>query len=58
MLLVLAGLLFAAFVWPTLYRYERYYYGYNSSTIVRINRITGTAEFLSTSGWSKAITIK
>ncbi|MGA2033927.1 MAG: hypothetical protein ABSG68_16895 [Thermoguttaceae bacterium] len=47
--------LFAAFVWPTLYRYDsysRHYGGGVSSTfIVRINRFTGTAETLGTEGW-------
>ena len=38
--------LFAAFVWPTLYRYERFL-----NTTARINRLTGSADILTYSGW-------
>lgn len=38
----------AAFVWPTMYRYDRFY-----KTVVRTNRFTGNAEMLTTEGWDK-----
>jgi len=40
--------LFAAFVWPTIYRYDRFH-----GTVVRINRFTGASEVLSGYGWHK-----
>jgi len=44
-------LLFAVFVWPTLYKME--IAGFNNSTLVRQNRITGKIEkkYLNGGGW-------
>jgi len=41
-IIVLLGL----FVWPTLYRYERY-----RDIIVRFNRVSGKVQLLSDKGW-------
>ena len=44
-LLILAAIVFAAFVWPTVYRYEKI--TVNSDTcLVRIHRFTGHADIL------------
>lgn len=47
----LPAILFAIFVWPTLYRYDSLAMGGGSHFPVRINRITGSAERLGPSGW-------
>jgi len=51
---VLVVVLFALFVWPTRYRYERIRYGWgerhNYDLPVRINRITGNAGILYPTG--------
>ena len=51
------AVLFAAFVWPTLYRYETISgevkggsASIKTETLVRVNRITGAREILATSG--------
>lgn len=50
--LLVAAVLFALFVWPTLYRYD--FLG-NHQVLVRINRITGTVEYLKSDiGWVAA----
>jgi len=41
-------MLFAAFVWPTMYRYDKF-----PSKLVRTNRITGGSEMLWGDGWFK-----
>lgn len=41
-------LLIAAFVWPTMYRYDKYH-----QTIVRTNRFSGESEGLTDRGWVK-----
>ena len=48
------GVLFAAFVWPTLYRYDRLATGAGRSLPVRMNRLTGHTEVLYPSGWVAA----
>jgi hypothetical protein len=50
--LVVATLAFLAFVWPTLYRYDRMAVEGNNLP-VRINRFTGATEFLLPSGWRR-----
>jgi hypothetical protein len=44
--IVIGIVLLAVLIWPTLYRYDRMY-----DRPVRINRLTGTAQVLSASGW-------
>ena len=44
--LVLAGLIAGFVFWPTLYLYEK-----SSSDIIRINRVTGSAQILGDTGW-------
>jgi hypothetical protein len=39
--------LFAAFVWPTIYRYDRFF-----QTVVRTNRFSGESEALTPNGWN------
>jgi hypothetical protein len=46
LVIALGIVLLAVLIWPTLYRYDRMY-----DRPVRINRITGTAQVLSASGW-------
>lgn len=48
---VLVVMAFAAFVWPTRYRYE---HAGSSQRLVRIDRITGGVEYLSDKGWVTA----
>jgi len=43
-------LILVAFVWPTLYRYDRIK-SVDEEAPVRINRFTGTAEVLAHDGW-------
>jgi hypothetical protein len=43
-----AILLFLAFVWPTMYRYEHV----EGEALIRINRFTGSAELLGLAGWT------
>ncbi len=47
-LIVVAVLLFAVFVWPTPYRYE---HGKEGLGIVRIDRLTNEAALLTPTGW-------
>ncbi len=42
----LLALLFAATVWPTLYRYEHTSWGLAPDILVRINRFTGSVDYL------------
>jgi hypothetical protein len=44
--IVLAGLIVGFVFWPTLYLYEK-----SSSDIIRINRVTGSAQILRDTGW-------
>ena len=50
---VCAGTLFAAFVWPTLYRYDHLDIGEGRSFPIRINRFNGHAEVLYLNGWKR-----
>jgi hypothetical protein len=53
-LLVLAALATIAWVWPTLYRYDKMIYD-SDTYVVRINRVTGHADFLvPEQGWVPA----
>ena len=45
--LVLSVLSFAALVWPSIYRYDRW-----DGFTVRINRVTGDTDLLRRGGWS------
>ena len=47
--LLLIVVLFAAFVWPTKWRYDKM--RSDRDYIVRINRVTGTAQILGSEGW-------
>jgi len=44
--LIAVAIFFAAFVWPTMYRYDRIGYGPGVDSPVRINRFTGYTEIL------------
>jgi len=44
------AVLFVLFVWPTLYRYEKMKSG-TVEHMIRINRVTGSAERLYSGGW-------
>lgn len=46
-------ILLAAFVWPTIYRYDHMNYGGNLLP-VRVHRVTGKTEILYPSGWQVA----
>ncbi len=50
-LIVYFILFFLAFVWPTLYRYEKTACNGSRSCLVRINRITTTTEVLWGAEW-------
>jgi len=49
-IIILLILLFAVFVWPTLYRYESMSYSGNT-LLVKIHRITGYTEVLMLNQW-------
>ncbi len=54
LLILLAALVVAAWVWPTLYRYDKILVD-QDSYLVRINRITGHADILvPEEGWIPA----
>jgi len=55
--IILVAIAFAAFVWPTPFRYEKLQRG-NSTVLVRMNRFTGVAEYLTTTGWSRTVVWK
>lgn len=52
LILVVIVVMFASFVWPTLYRYDHLTLG-DSRVPVRINRFTGNAQLLYVYGWVK-----
>lgn len=50
----LVSLLFcAAYVWPTIYRYDRVRNGLGASTVIRTNRLTSQIQTLSFEGWER-----
>lgn len=53
---ILVLTLMAAFVWPTQYRYDHIQYPHSGiSILIRIDRINGNAEYLSSYGWLPGI---
>ena len=50
-ILVILGLMFAAFVWPTRYRYDRAEFAPNYTVLVRIDRFSGETECLIYGTW-------
>jgi len=49
-LILIAAVPFAIYVWPTKYAYDRLKLG-DSDFPIRIHRVTGDADYLTTAGW-------
>jgi hypothetical protein len=48
----LLAVAFAAFVWPTMYRYEHgAFFSTEGSSLIRINRFTGKVQAATEGGW-------
>jgi hypothetical protein len=44
---------FAAFVWPTIYRYDQATFVGNQKALVRTNRFTGNSQVMTPYGWHR-----
>ena len=49
----IVGLTFAAFVWPTLYRYDHAHIAGDHPVFMRMNRLTGKIDVLTIDGWAR-----